>query len=224
MKPPRAVVFDLDGTLIDSRADIVASVGEALRAHGYPPLDARTVARFVGDGARLLIARCIGQEPERPSVDPVLASFVAHYSEHACEHTTLVERALETLDALSVHPLALFTNKPRPVTEKIIAELGIASRWACIIAGGDIAAQKPAPDGLIEIARRLELDTAELVMVGDGPQDIECGRRAAARTVGFDSGLFVPRSVLEAAGPDVMITKLPEVVDCVARWDECRSL
>jgi phosphoglycolate phosphatase len=213
-----AVVFDLDGTLIDSRADIVASVGEALRAHGYPPLDGQTVARFVGDGARRLIARCLGQEPEHPSVDPVLASFVAHYSEHACERTTLVEGAVETLDALSGLPLALFTNKPRSVTEKILAALGIASRWSSVIAGGDIAAQKPAPDGLIAIAQRLGLETAELVMVGDGPQDIECGRRAGARTVGFDGGLFVPRSVLDASHPDVIVKRLPEVVECVAEW------
>ena len=215
--PPSGVVFDLDGTLVDSRGDIVAACLHTLATHGRRPRSAEEIASFVGDGARLLVSRAAGLEPTAPELDPLLETYLAYYAAHSHDETVLMPGALEALDAVSDLPLALCTFKPRASTEPLLAHLGLRGRFSAVIAGEDVTAHKPNPDPLIEIARRLELPCSQLVMVGDGPQDIECGRRAGARTVGVP-GPFLARERLVSAAPDVLLDHIGQLPEQIARW------
>jgi phosphoglycolate phosphatase len=211
---PRAVVFDLDGTLVDSRRDIVGGVEVALRRHGVTPPPSDVIAGFVGDGARLLVARSLGFGHDDARVEPVLATYLDYYAAHPVEHTAAMPGALAALAALAM-PLAVCTNKPRAVTAGVLAHFGWASRFGVVVAGGDVTHNKPHPEPLLRIAEQLGLSAADLVMVGDGVQDVECGRAAGARTVAVLGG-FGSEEKLSAARPDRLIATLFELPGALA--------
>lgn len=213
-----AVVFDLDGTLIDSRADIAAAANYALGVHGREPLDEAVVASFVGDGARWLVARAMGLSFDDPSVDPVLETFVEYYTDHAADRTTLMPGAAEALDALSDMPLAVCTNKPRAATGAVLRSLGIEHAFSVIVAGGDLPFKKPDPEPLLFIAERLEVAPESLIIVGDGVQDVQSARAIGARSIAVTGG-FGSRAALEEAKPSALVDSLLEVVDVVRRFE-----
>ena len=122
----RGAVFDLDGTLIDSRGDIAAACLHALAAHGFPTLPEATLLTYVGDGARPLLSRAAGIEPSDPRLDALYASFIAYYQAHPVVHTRLCDGAESALSKLSPLALALCTNKPRETTELVLAALGLS--------------------------------------------------------------------------------------------------
>jgi len=215
--PAQAVVFDLDGTLIDSRSDIAAAANHMLDAHGYRQLPADAIASYVGDGARLLVARCTGLSEDAPELDALLKTFLEYYTRHPTDQTRFMPATLETLDALATVPLAICTNKPRRTTDAVLAALGLLPRFAVVVAGGDFPQKKPQPEPLLHIARRLELDPRGLVIVGDGPQDVECGRAVGARTVGVEGGI-IPRERLVAARPDELLPSLGHLPALVEHW------
>lgn len=217
MAAPEALVFDLDGTLIDSRLDIAAALNHALEATGRGPLPVETIAAYVGDGSRILCARATGLPEDDPALEEVLAPFLVYYREHAAEHSRLFPHADEVLEALGSYPLALCTNKPRPVTDAVLSALGMSQVFASIMAGGDTAERKPDPAPLFAIAKELGVSPKGLVMIGDGPQDIEAGHRAGARTVGVRGG-FPPIESLIAAKPDALIDSLADLPSLIEAW------
>ncbi len=219
VQSPRGVVFDLDGTLIDSGGDIVMAVNHALEVNDLPRAASATILRFVGDGARMLCARAAGLPDKHPEVDRIVESFTAYYVDHPTEFTRWMPHARWVLDELRHYRLAIATNKPRSTTEVVLGRLGVRSLFAAIAAGGDAPAMKPSPDPLIEIARQLALDPGQLVMVGDGPQDVEAGRRAGCRTIGVEGG-FLPVERLVASQPDVLIASLADLPPILARWED----
>ena len=217
MRTVAAVVFDLDGTLVDSRADIVAAANRVIVASGREALPADVIAGFVGDGARMLIAGVTKLPPSAPEVGRLLAAFIDDYTAHATDHTTLMPGAGQALEALARLPLALCTNKPRQTTEAVLRGLALHRHFQATVAGGDRLAKKPSPEPLLYLARELGVDPADLIMVGDGPQDVECAHNAGARAVGVEGGI-VPRERLVGAGPDAMLSSLAELPDLVRAW------
>lgn len=216
---PGAVVFDLDGTLIDSRGDIAAAVNHALLEAGRTPLAAGVIASFVGDGARTLLARCAKLPETDPALDALLERFIDYYSAHPTDFTRWADGAPQVLDRVAELelPIALCTNKARPVTEAILSALGVRTRFRAIYAGGDGPEKKPAPGPLIALAKKLGLEVGALVMVGDGPQDVECARRAGCRVVGVVS-TYSGRERVTSSQPDVVIESLSELPEIVRRW------
>jgi phosphoglycolate phosphatase len=220
--PPTAVVFDLDGTLIDSRGDIVAAINHALLATGRSPEPAQSIIRMVGDGARTLCARVARLYEDDPAVDELIELFLGYYQEHPLDFTRFTPGALEALAALSAMEnmvLALCTNKPRRTTEVVLESLGIKDQFATIVAGGDLPEKKPDPAPLLHIAEALAVPPAAMVMVGDGPQDIECARNAGTWAVAIESGFSTPEG-LALAGPDVTLKDLVMLPGIVQRWRE----
>jgi phosphoglycolate phosphatase len=211
------VVFDLDGTLIDSRRDIARAANAMLVEAALPQLSEETIASFVGDGARLLVARATGRDVSDPALTPLVESFLSHYAAHPTDHTRLMPGASEALAALAHLPLAICTNKPRVTTELVLSGLGLARYFRVIVAGGDVSANKPDPLPLLTIGHALGVDATDLVMVGDGPQDIECGRAAGARTIGVRGGILAEERLL-ASRPDVLLNTLHELPAVVADW------
>jgi len=213
------VVFDLDGTLIDSRLDIANSANHALAAHGYPTLTVSEISTYVGDGARLLLARAARLDPNTPAVDTLFATFVDYYSEHPSDHTLLLPGAHEALAQLGQLqlPLALCTNKPRAITDRVLSSLRLPTTFRVVVAGGDLPKNKPDPLPLLFIAEKLQLSPSELVMVGDGAQDIGCAKAAGAHSVGVEGGMQGSELLL-ASEPDVLLRSLLELPAALQRW------
>jgi phosphoglycolate phosphatase len=206
-------LFDLDGTLIDSRRTIAAACNHALAWAGHPPLGLDVVAGFVGDGARALVMRALGTEAREELVERVLEEFLRFYAAHPILGTTWMPGALEALDALSAHPLAIVTNKARVATEPVLDALGVRSRFAAVVAGGD-GPSKPDPAPIGRAMRALGAEPASTWVVGDGVQDVLAGRRAGCRTAAVLGGL-APEQTLRAAGPDVVLSSLAELAAVV---------
>jgi phosphoglycolate phosphatase len=213
----RAVVFDLDGTLVDSRDDIVHAVNFALVARGFSSLGADEIASFVGDGASALLSRASRVPGGDPRLDALLSTFLEHYAEHAADRTRAMRGATAVLDALAAFPMALCTNKPRSATELVLRRLDLGRYFSVVVSGGDLPMNKPDPAPLFHIAERLGFPPASLVMIGDGPQDVESGRRAGARTIGVLGG-FSTAPVLAAAGPDALVASLADLPAVIAAW------
>jgi phosphoglycolate phosphatase len=215
------LVFDLDGTLIDSRQDIAESANHALAAHGFPTLSASEIASYVGDGARLLLARAARLAPEAPALDALLETFLAYYAEHPTDHTLLLPGVQEALTQLSHLPLALCTNKPRAITDAVLANLRLPAQFRVVVGGGDLPKSKPDPLPLLHIAEQLGLSPTELVMIGDGAQDIECAKAAGAHSIGVEGGIQGQEQMLRA-GPDVVLKTLAELPAVIERLQNAR--
>lgn len=204
MALPGLFVFDLDGTLVDSREDIARATNHALAAFGRPTLTAAEVARFVGDGARVLVAKAFGLPPLSADVEAPLEAFHAFYVEHAADTTTLLPGMTELLEWLAPRAkLAVCTNKPRRTTERALHALGLTRTFPVLYAGGD-GPLKPDPAGMIACCKRSDVAPEHAVLVGDSAQDVDAGKRAGARTFGVSTGIFVAPERLRAAAPDAL--------------------
>jgi 2-phosphoglycolate phosphatase len=211
------VVFDLDGTLVDSCEDIAAAANHCLEQAGLPPRSVGEIRSFIGDGARRLLARAAGWGDDSPELDALLERFSVYYTEHAIDRTALLPGVREVLAELSHLPLAVCTNKPRVTTLAMLDGLGIARHFAAVVAAGDVSHHKPHPEPLERVSRLLDIPCARLVLVGDGPQDMECARAAGARSIGISEAIIVPLDRLRAARPDAIVA-LREVPALIARW------
>jgi 2-phosphoglycolate phosphatase len=211
------IVFDLDGTLVDSCEDIAAAANHSLERAGLPTRSVDEIRSFIGDGARLLLARASGLLDTDRRFEALLESFSVYYTAHAIDRTSLLPGVREVLEALTDLPLAVCTNKPRVMTLAMLEGLGISGYFAAIVAAGDVDHNKPHPAPLQRVSSLLEVPCERLVLVGDGPQDIACARAAGARSIGITEALIVPLERLRAAGPDAM-APLREVPALIARW------
>jgi phosphoglycolate phosphatase len=214
---PRAVLFDLDGTIIDSRGDIAAACNHALTTVDRAPLDESVVAGFVGDGARMLVARALAVAPDEALVDRALTAFHRYYEDHAVVHTTLMPGAREVLDALGDRPVALVTNKPRPPTLMVLRALGLADRFASVRTGSD-GPLKPDPRPILDVLRWMRIEPKDAWVVGDGEQDVRAGRAAGCQTVGVRGGLQGDAKLV-ASEPDALVASLGELAVVVKRFE-----
>ncbi len=212
---PSAVLFDLDGTLVDSRADIAAACNHALTSVDRAPLDEALIATFVGDGARMLIARALALAPDDPLVDRALVAFHRYYEDHAAVHTTLMPGAREVLDALSDRPVALVTNKPRGATMAVLRALGLSERFASVRTGSD-GPLKPDPRAILDVLNWIRIAPKDAWVVGDGEQDVRAGRAAGCQTVGVRGGLQGDAKLV-ASEPDALVASLGELAAFVKR-------
>ncbi|MDI3290521.1 HAD-IA family hydrolase [Polyangium sp. 15x6] len=220
--PPTAVVFDLDGTLLDSRGDIVAALNHALLTTGRSPQPAQVIVRLVGDGSRALCARAAKIPEDAPEVDELVRLFLDYYKQHPLDFTRWAKGALEAIEALaSMENMALgiCTNKHRSATDVVLRALGIEDRFGAIVAGGDTKERKPDAAPLLLAAKQLGAMPAAVVMVGDGPQDILCARNAGTWAVGVESGFSTVETLVQA-GPDVTVRDLSMLPGIVQRWRE----
>jgi phosphoglycolate phosphatase len=185
---PRLVVFDLDGTLIDSIGDIASSANQSLvEAYGEGArLSPDVVRGFVGHGARQLIERCVGAAG-KPAADVgrVFERFLAIYGSRLTETTRLYPGMSEALDRLeSTSRLAVLTNKPGAMSRTIVNDLGLAARFVAVVGGDDLPSKKPDPEGLMKIAAEAGVRPEETALVGDSAVDIRTARNAGAISMG----------------------------------------
>jgi len=216
MTRPRALLFDLDGTLVDSHGDIAAACNAALVAMGRSPLPLEAIGSMIGDGARVLMTRALSSlaPPSEALLDAALEAFHAYYLAHPCVQSVLLPGAREVLDEGSSLPCALVTNKPRDVTLALLEALGIRGAFTAVWAGGD-GPLKPAPDGVRSVVAHLGVAASDAWMIGDGPQDVGAGRAAGCFTVGVPG--IAERERLLASGPDLFCESLNDLRDELRR-------
>jgi phosphoglycolate phosphatase len=215
MKAVRLLVFDLDGTLVDSLADIASAANATLRrlAPGVAPLAKEEVRAFVGDGARQLVERCLAARGLSHAADEILPLYLETYRAGLLVETRLYPGVAEALDALRGRTLAVLTNKPGDFSRTILEGLGIAGRFARIWGGGDVPAKKPDPAGLLALVAALDAKPDEAVLVGDSAVDVRTARAAGIVSIGVRYG-FDPEG-LERERPDVQIDDVRSLVSVV---------
>src|SRR5580658_2549000 len=205
----KLVIFDLDGTLIDSRLDLVHSVNAALRHIDRPELPDDVIASYVGDGAPVLIQRALGGEVvDEALVRKGLEFFLTYYRAHKLDHTTLYPGIAETLAAIqnsngSARQLAVLSNKPVVPSRAIVEALGLGSFFSQIYGGNSFASKKPDPEGAARLLQESGVRPEQAAIVGDSHVDIRTGRNAGLWTVGVTYG-FAPHT-LDEASPDVVV-------------------
>ena len=213
MTPDGLVVFDLDGTLVDSASDLASAVNATLSrlAPAAPPLPLDRIRSFVGHGAGMLVARALEEAglPHRP--EDVLPLYLEVYRGRMLETTTLYPGVSEALDALRGHALAVLTNKPGDMSRAILDGLGVASRFARICGPEDVPRRKPDPAGLLWLMQDAGVGPAAAAMVGDSPVDVRTGRAAGVLTVGVTYGL--DPDGLRTDPPDVLLDDLRGLPD-----------
>jgi phosphoglycolate phosphatase len=188
-------VFDLDGTLVDSREDLYLAVAHALSELGLPARTREEVVSYVGDGAVALVSRAIA--PREHLLESALALWREHYAHHLLDHTRLYPGIAAVIGSARI-PLAVHTNKPGGMARRILEGLGVLPRFSVVV-GGDEAARKPDPSGLLGICSRLGVPPGEAVLVGDSVVDHTTAVAAGIRFVPVSWG-FVPMTTLSAAG------------------------
>jgi phosphoglycolate phosphatase len=212
----RLVIFDLDGTLIDSRLDLVHSVNAALRHIRRPELPDDVIASYVGDGAPILIQRALGAEAADDAlVRKGLEFFLSYYREHKLDHTTVYPGIPEALAAIrnsengAPRQLAVLSNKPVNPSRAIVDALGLGHYFSQVYGGNSFLSKKPDPEGVRKLLEESAVKPEQAVIVGDSHVDVRTGRNAGLWTVGVTYG-FAPHT-LENEPPDLLVDTALEV-------------
>jgi phosphoglycolate phosphatase len=214
--PCRLFLFDLDGTLIDSRADIVFSLNLALKHLNVGILPESRISDFVGEGVQKLVERSLraitGCEPDSSMTEEGIALFREEYGKHLLDRTRLYPDVKEALARLSWAKFAVVSNKPEGFSRRILEGLDLAHRF-CIILGGDSTQnRKPDPESLLKAMDSCGAPPSETAMIGDSAVDIEAGKAAGVITCGVLGG-FRREGELEAAACDLIVRSLLELAD-----------
>jgi phosphoglycolate phosphatase len=176
------LVFDLDGTLVDSSQDLADSINALLADYDVAPLPADVVASMVGDGAAVLVRRALVRSGVKPDPREALERFLAHYDVRLLATTKPYAGMVETLEAVrSRHRLAVLTNKPLAASVRLLDGLGLSPFFAEVIGGDTVHGRKPDPSGLLSLIAGANATPETTLLVGDSPVDLETARRASTR-------------------------------------------
>ena len=211
-----ALLFDLDGTLVDSGDDLTAAVNHVLSQDRLPPVGREQVLQMLGDGAPVLVERAYAHHANaRPA--GALDRFRAYYRAHCLDATRPYPGALELLQRLAPdRSVAVATNKPTAFARQIVEGLGLAPFVDLVVGPETAGVPKPAPDMLRTALEALGHQPAEAVMIGDSPSDVEAGRRAGTATVAVLWG-YRGRDLLAASGPDRLAASVGKLADLLLR-------
>jgi phosphoglycolate phosphatase len=208
-KQVRLLVFDLDGTLVDSKQDLALSVNAMRKEMGLPPLTLELISSYVGHGVTLLVRRSLGTLATDQKVEKGLAFFLDYYRQHMLDNTTPYPGVTEALEKLKGHKMAVLTNKPVNFSREMISRLGFAPYFSYVYGGNTFAQKKPDPVGLHKLMEDLQVSASETVMVGDSDTDILTGRNAGVLTCGVTYGFGA--ETLEKVPPDLIIDDMREL-------------
>ena len=180
--PVAGIVFDLDGTLVDSRPDLATAVNATRARLSLPPLPVAAITAMVGEGARMLLARALPESVRGADFDAALALFLDVYFDCCLEQTRPYDGVREALAALaSSHRLAVLTNKPERHSQKVLAGLDLSEPFDHVVGGDTLPSRKPDPAGLLRIAEAWRVPPSEVLLVGDSRIDAETARAAGAQ-------------------------------------------
>lgn len=213
----RLLIFDLDGTLVDSRLDLIHSVNAMLRHFGRPELPGDLIATYVGDGAPMLVRRALSDQDDEQFLRSALEYFLAYYRIHKLDHTVVYAGIPETLKRIAApsngvqRQMAVLSNKPVNPSRDIVQALGLGEFFVRIYGGNSFPTKKPDPLGVETILAETGTTAAEAMFIGDSSIDVQTGRNAGLWTCGVTYG-FAPHT-LEEVPPDVLIESPNELAE-----------
>lgn len=211
----KGLIFDLDGTLIDSRGDIAAACQAMLKELGHPVLSLQEISSFVGDGARALVERALPATQGEGGIDEAVELFLRHYEKEPVARTTLLRGVQRVLDEANGFALAVCTNKPRRTAVLVLEGMSLSPFFPVVVAGGDTAQRKPNPEPVLRAIELLGLAPEEVLMIGDGPQDVLAARAAGVRSVGVKGGILELERLV-GSNPDHLLESLEELLPLLA--------
>ncbi|PXW92249.1 phosphoglycolate phosphatase [Sphaerotilus hippei] len=204
----QAVLFDLDGTLVDSAPDLAGAGNELRERRQLPPLPLDTYRPLTGTGARGMLGVALQVRPEHPDFEALKDEYLDAYAARLTQATGLFSGISELLATLEQRglPWGIVTNKHSRFAEPLVEALGLASRSAVLICGDTAARAKPHPDPLLEACRRLNLDPGHCAYVGDDLRDIQAGQAAAMSTIAVEWGYLGDGEPVHRWGADHRIS------------------
>ena len=208
---PKLIVFDLDGTLVDSTNDLATAMNGTLArlAPGAPPLPIDVVRSYIGEGAGQLVSRSLARAGLQVAQGTAMQHFLELYAACLLDTTRAYPGVTEALDALADRPLTVLTNKAGGFSRTILQGLGLLARFAAVVGGDEMPARKPDPAGLLSMMQRFAVAPAETLFVGDSAVDVATARAAGVHVVGLRYGLD-PEGLV-AAGPDLLLERLDQL-------------
>ena len=211
MKPVDLIIFDLDGTLADTKEDIATAVNLTFAELDLPPVSRAVVYTYVGDGVKKLIERAVSQIRHEDAFDQALAVFRRYYMDHLLDTTQFYPGMENVLNHYARKTLAVVTNKPIAYTEKLLRGLGRQERFAAVLGGDSTPHLKPHPGMILRVLEQTGVHQDRAVMVGDMPNDIKAARAAGVRVCGVGYG-FGDAEAVRREGPDYFAEKVSDLL------------
>jgi phosphoglycolate phosphatase len=215
LHPVHALIFDLDGTLIDSKRDLIHSVNAMLGEMGRARLDEETISGYIGHGAPVLVSRALGGNAKEEELRRALQFFLGYYEEHKMDTTCAYPGIPDALAELSRKkvPMAVLTNKPVKISVRILDSLGLASHFRVIYGGNSFETKKPDPFGANKILNEFGAQPRETMIVGDSEVDVQTARNAGTIAAAVNYGFGVHDRTQHPA--DIYLDKLSDLVPLV---------
>src|SRR5580692_10463725 len=208
-----ALIFDLDGTLIDSKRDLIHSVNAMLQELGHGELAEETISGYIGHGAPQLVARALGDECTERDRQRALQFFLSYYELHKMDSTCAYPGVGETLEKLANMPMAVLTNKPVRISVRILDAMGLSKYFRAIYGGNSFETKKPDSLGARTILRELSVEPQEALLVGDSEVDVQTARNAGMAAAAVNYGFGVHDR--DAHPADIYLDKLGDVIPFV---------
>jgi phosphoglycolate phosphatase len=223
----KLLVFDLDGTLVNSQVDLANAINAMLRNYHRLELPVSLIASYIGDGANMLVRRALGDPADENFVRQAYDIFIQHYREHLLDNTRAYEGMSEALSAIRRHTngnvaMAVLTNKPVNPSRRIIKGLGMEELFVRVYGGNSFETKKPDSLGALTLLRETSTEPAEAVMIGDSQNDVLTARNSGMWSVAVTYG-FSPDS-LKSPAPDVLIDSPQELVEALGYGSRRKSL
>lgn len=217
MHDTQAVLFDLDGTLLDTSHDMGSALNSLLAEHGRQPLPYAEIRSKVSHGARALVKLGFDLHQEDAWFDQLCRGFLRYYEQNLCAHTCLFDGMTNVLSYLETHrlPWGVVTNKPAYLTEPLLEELGLLTRAACVVSGDTLTTRKPCPQPLLYGCQLAGGEPGACMYIGDAERDIQAGKGAGMTTLIATFGYLASDDQPEAWGADGMIDHPEDILDWV---------
>jgi phosphoglycolate phosphatase len=206
----RALIFDLDGTLIDSKLDLIRSVNAMLREMGREELHEDTISGYIGHGAPQLVGQALGNHATEAEREQALKFFLAYYEDHKMDSTCAYPGVSEALAHLATFPMAILTNKPVRISKRILEGLGLAKYFRAVYGGNSFETKKPDPLGAQAILREFGATPAEAILIGDSEVDVQTARNAGTFAAAVNYGFGVHDRAAHPA--DIYLDRLTDLV------------
>lgn len=207
------VVFDLDGTLADTREDLAAAVNYALTNLGLPVLPLETICKYIGQGARVLVAAALGKEHQEDRLEAALPLFLRYYEAHLLDRTRAYPGVPELLLALRRRgvTMSVLSNKPEKLSRAILDGLGLLPAFSLVLGADSLPARKPDPCGVERLLQEMGTQRDRMLMVGDSRIDFETARAAGIAFCGVAWGIR-PGELLQTPGVERVIRSAEELL------------
>ena len=203
------LIFDLDGTLVDTLTDLALGVNAMRRQMDLAPLPHALIASYVGHGATQLVRRALGGDAPEGQIQRGMALFLEHYRHHLLDNTTAYAGVPEALHELRDWKMAILTNKPTDLSQQILGGLGLASYFSFVYGGDSFPQKKPEPAGVLKLMEDLQVPVAKTMLVGDSDTDVLTGRNAGVWTCAVTYGFGA--ATLKDTPPDLLLEDMREL-------------